>query len=168
MFELTGRKALVTGSGQGMGVGIAKCLAQAGASVYINDLVSERAERVATKLREEGLDASAKAFDVTDLEAFQTAVDELGRLDILVSNAGIVEVAGKTDHFSSFADSNPDSWQRQFNLNVFGVMNGIRAVLPGMREKKWGRIVTISSDSGRKGTGGGCLFTVLPKRRAFS
>lgn len=158
MFDLKKRKALVTGAGQGMGVGIARCLALAGATVYVNDLFDKRAERVALALREEGLDAHAKAFDVTDLSAFEAAVDEIGDIDILVSNAGVVLVENKTEHFSSFADSTTENWHKQFNLNVFGVMNGVRAVLPAMRKNKWGRIVTVSSDAGRKGIAGNVVY----------
>ncbi len=158
MFDLKGHKALVTGSGQGMGVGIARSLGQAGATVYINDLFSERAEAVVEELRSEGIDAHVKAFDVTSLEAFEKAVGEIGMLDILVSNAGIVPVKSNTEHFLPFAHTNPDTWHRQFDLNVFGVMNGIRAVLPGMREKGRGRIITISTDGGRKGTAGLSIY----------
>ena len=158
MFDLSGRKALVTGAGQGMGVGIAECLAALGATVIINDLSEKKAQRTAALLREKQFKAEAKAFDVTNLPAFVDAVASVGGVDILVNNAGIVRVADPTEHFSNFFDTDPANWQKQFDLNVFGVMNGAKAVLPGMRERQWGRFVTVSSDSGRKGGEGLSIY----------
>ncbi|MFK7733803.1 MAG: SDR family NAD(P)-dependent oxidoreductase [Pseudomonadales bacterium] len=158
MFDLSGKTALITGAGRGMGVGIARCLASAGASVIINDISERSAHRTAEQLQSEGFEAKPLAFDVTSLEDFEEAIRSLGGVDILVSNAGIVRVSQPGDHFARFADSRPESWQAQFDLNVFGVMNGVRAVLPGMRKNAWGRIVTVSSDSGRKGGEGLSIY----------
>lgn len=158
MFDLSGKTALVTGAGRGMGVGIARCLASAGASVIVNDISEKSAKRTAEQLQSESLTAQALAFDVTRLEDFEAAIQSIGGVDILVSNAGIVRVSEPGDHFAHFADSRPESWQAQFDLNVFGVMNGVRAVLPEMRKKSWGRIVTVSSDSGRKGGAGLSIY----------
>lgn len=158
MFDLSGKTALITGAGRGMGVGIARCLASSGASVIANDISEKSANRTAEQLQSEGLAAKPLAFDVTNLEGFQAAIESVGGVDILVSNAGIVRVSEPGDHFAHFADSRPESWQAQFDLNVFGVMNGVRAVLPAMRKKAWGRIVTVSSDSGRKGGAGLSIY----------
>lgn len=158
MFDLEGRKALVTGAGQGMGVGICESLAQLGTSVIVNDYSQTRAERTVAKLHEQGFSAQASAFDVTDHGAFAEAINAVGGVDILVSNAGIVRVSDPTQHFSNFYDTKPENWQKQFDLNVFGVMNGVQAALPGMRAKGWGRIVTVSSDSGRKGGEGLSIY----------
>jgi NAD(P)-dependent dehydrogenase (short-subunit alcohol dehydrogenase family) len=84
VFDLTGRVALVTGAGQGVGAGIAKVLADAGATVCVNDFHADRAERVAA-----AVGGRATPFDVTDLHAVQAAVAAIGPLDILVNNAGI-------------------------------------------------------------------------------
>ncbi len=158
MFDLSGKTALITGAGRGMGVGIARCLASAGASVVTNDISEKSANRTAEQLQSEGFKAAPLAFDVTSLEDFSAAIESVGDIDILVNNAGIVRVSEPGDHFAHFADSRPESWQAQFDLNVFGVMNGVRTVLPAMRKNGWGRIVTVSSDSGRKGGAGLSIY----------
>ena len=86
MFDLTGRTALVTGSGRGVGAGIAKAMIEAGARVLVNDVVAERAAETAASL---GPSAAPLPFDVTDFEAVERAVAAAGPIDILVHNAGI-------------------------------------------------------------------------------
>src|SRR5438128_720049 len=86
MFDLTGKKALVTGSGQGVGLGIARVLVEAGATVYVNDLVPERATAAAASI---GDGATPLAFDVADPGGVDEAVASIGSVDILVNNAGI-------------------------------------------------------------------------------
>ncbi|WP_280402341.1 SDR family NAD(P)-dependent oxidoreductase [Nocardia carnea] len=152
MFELNGRTALVSGAGQSVGEGIATVLARQGAAVIVNDLFAERAERVAAKIVAEGNKAIAKAFDVTDYAATVAAVraaeSELGeKVNILVNNAGVAEArAGKP-----FRELDPEQWPPSIDLNIYGAMNCIKAVLDGMCEAGWGRIVQISSGSARTG-----------------
>ena len=141
-MSLDGKLALVTGAGQGVGRGIAAVLAERGATVLVNDLFADRAEAVA---REVG--GRALPFDVTDLDAVRAAV--AGQpVDILVNNAGI-----PADGFPQvdFKDSDPELWRRFVDLNLYGVMNCTHAVLGGMCERGWGRIVTIASEAGRVG-----------------
>ena len=140
---LAGRVALVTGAGQGVGAGIARVLADRGATVVVNDLVAERAEAVAADVG-----GRAVPFDVTDLAAVQAGVADAGPVDVLVNNAGI-----PTDGFPQvdFKDSDPAVWRRFVDLNLYGVLNCTHAVLPGMCERGWGRVVTISSEAGRVG-----------------
>jgi NAD(P)-dependent dehydrogenase (short-subunit alcohol dehydrogenase family) len=148
--DLTGRQALVTGAGQGVGAGIAAWLAAAGATVAVNDLVADRAETQAADLRTVGGNARAAPFDVTQFDQVTDAVAALGRVDILVNNAGN---AG-TDSWPgmvNFADSGPVDWDRFLRVNLYGVMNVTRAALPGMIDGRWGRVVTIISDSARVG-----------------
>lgn len=154
MFELNGRNALITGAGRGNGVGMARTLAKAGAQVWVNDYHAERAERTAAILQSEGYQAHALAFDVTNLDAYKAAVEQVPGVDILVNNAGIIQVSDPRDHFSDFLDSKPETAESQIALNLYGLMNGARAVLPHMRAQGWGRIITISSDSGRMGSPG--------------
>jgi NAD(P)-dependent dehydrogenase (short-subunit alcohol dehydrogenase family) len=87
-LDLTGRLALVTGAGQGVGASVTALLAKAGATVVVNDLVDDRAEQHAASLREAGGDAVAAPFDVTDFDQVTAAVDGLAGVDILVNNAG--------------------------------------------------------------------------------
>jgi 3-oxoacyl-[acyl-carrier protein] reductase len=142
-FDLDGRRALVTGAGQGVGEGIARTLAAHGATVVVNDLHGDRAEAVATTIP----GAVAVPFDVTDADAVAAGVESAGSVDILVNNAGVPEGMG----ISPFADLDPAEWPRYVDLNLYGVLHCCRAVLGGMRERGWGRIVTISSGAGVTG-----------------
>jgi 3-oxoacyl-[acyl-carrier protein] reductase len=151
MFDLSGRTALVTGAGQGVGAGIVSSLATAGAAVAVNDLLPERAAATA-----EGLDGRAVAvpFDVTDLDGVRGGVraaeEALGPVDVLVNNAGI-PTAGFPQ--TTFRDSDPELWGRFVDLNLYGVLNCTHAVVGGMCDRGRGRIVTISSEAGRTGLG---------------
>ena len=143
MFDLTGRRALVTGAGQGVGAGIAAVLAEQGATVWVNDLFEDRAATVA-----ERVGGTAIAFDVTDLDAVRAAVATIGAVDVLVNNAGI-PTAGFPQ--VDFKDSDPELWRRFVDLNLYGVMHCTHAVLSGMCERGWGRVITIASEAGRVG-----------------
>ena len=154
MFDLTGRRALVTGAGQGVGVGIARALLRQGASVAVNDVVPGRADVTVRGLTAavEGARAVAAPFDVTSADAVHAGVagatDALGGpIDILVNNAGIPPGMAPVP----FSDMDPAAWRQYVDLNLYGSLHCIRAVLAGMRERGWGRIVQISSGAGRTG-----------------
>lgn len=168
MFDLSGSAALVTGAGQGVGAGIARALAERGAAVGVNDLVAERAERVAAEIRHAGGRAAAAVFDVCDAEAVRAGVArvaaELGAVDLLVNNAGVPEGMGLTQ----FRDMAPASWARFVDLNLYGVLHCTRAVLDGMCERRFGRIVTISSGAGQVGLGIGVSLYAAGKGGAIS
>lgn len=148
-IDLEGRRALVTGAGQGVGLAIARALADAGAMVVVNDIHPAQAEAAVEELRAAGGKAESLPFDVTDWEQVSTTVARGGGVDILVNNAGN---AGAEDFaLSDFVDSDPADWQRFFAVNLFGAMHCTRSVLPSMIAGGWGRVVTIISDASRFG-----------------
>lgn len=151
--DLAGRRALVTGAGQGVGEAIARTLASAGAEVVVNDFFADRADGVAASIRADGGAATASTFDVTDHDAVHAAVASLttsAPIDILINNAGN---AG-SDGFGlpqPFLDSTPADWDRYLDVNLRGVMSCVHAALPAMIGTQWGRIITIVSDAARTG-----------------
>lgn len=155
MEGINDKVALVTGSGRGIGRGIATRLAEEGATVAINDIDEERAETTAAELREDGHDAIAAPADVTQLEDVQSAVDDLveseGSIDILVNNAG-------WDRVELFKDNDPEMWDRIIDINYRGQVNCARAVIDHMMEQESGKIVGISSDAGRAGSTGEAVY----------
>lgn len=148
-IELDDQRALITGAGQSVGRAIAHTMARAGAEVLVNDVVAERAAAVVDEVRSNGGRAEAVVFDVTDGAAVAAAVEAAGAIDVLVNNAGNAGVDGW--NFAPFADTPPEDWDRYFAVNLFGVMHCTRAVLNGMIERQYGRIVTIVSDAARWG-----------------
>src|SRR5256885_10671097 len=88
LFDLSGRRALVTGAGQNLGRGIALTLGRIGAQVVVNDLVETRAQVVVDEIVADGGRASVARFDVTDFDAVMTGIGSVGPVDILVNNAG--------------------------------------------------------------------------------
>lgn len=149
-IDLGGRRALVTGAGQGIGRATARSLADAGASVAVNDVVAARADAVVAEIRGRGGDADAAVFDVTDRHAVRAAIGALDRVDILVNNAGNAGIEGFTA-LVPFVESDPDTWDRFFRVNLYGVMYCTHAALPSMIANGVGRIVTIVSDAARFG-----------------
>lgn len=149
---LGGKLALVTGAGRGVGEGIAHCLAAHGARVAVNDLHADRASRVAQQISSSRGTAYAAPFDVADPQALAAGVAaaqaQFGPIDILVSNAGIPE----SRRTVLFSESIPElDWRPYVDLNVYGPMHLIRAVMPGMCDRGWGRVIQISSGSGARG-----------------
>jgi 3-oxoacyl-[acyl-carrier protein] reductase len=152
MFDLTGRTALVTGGGQGVGAGIVRALAQQGAAVAVNDLDPGRATSTAREVLDAGGRAVAAPFDVTDRAAVAAGVaaasDELGApFDVLVNNAGVPAGMGTVP----FRDMDPETWRTFVDLNLYGSLHCIRAVVDPMVERGHGRIVQISSGAARTG-----------------
>ncbi len=153
MLDLSGKTALVTGSGSGMGQGIARQLAKQGAHVIVNDIFAEKAVASAKELNDHGLKATSCVFDVTDPDAIKTQIDkltkELGGIDILVNNVGNAGAVQMEQTY--FKESLPENWGKFIDVNLYGVMHCTHAVLPGMCDRGWGRIITISSGAGRVG-----------------
>jgi 3-oxoacyl-[acyl-carrier protein] reductase len=143
---VTGRTALVTGGGSGIGAAICRALVDDGVFVWVNDIYEERAAKVAADLG----DANAKPAkaDVTSPLKITRMREHTGPVDILVNNAGI-----PTQGFDlkAFVDTNPDDWEAMMRLNLGAVLHVTHAYLGAMVERGWGRVVTIVSDAGRRG-----------------
>jgi 3-oxoacyl-[acyl-carrier protein] reductase len=106
---------------------------------------------MAGELRAGGGKADALPFDVTDLPQVASAIDGYGGVDILVNNAGNAGTEGFGGTIGDFVDSDPADWQRYFSVNLFGVMHCTKAALPAMIAAGWGRVITMISDSSRRG-----------------
>jgi len=168
MFELEGRVALVTGAGQGAGAGIARMLAAQGAAVAVNDLAGERAQRVADEIQSARGASIAAPFDVTDAFAVGAGVEAveaaLGPVDVLVNNAGIPPGMGVVP----FRAMDPSDWAKYVDLNLYGVLHCTKAVIDGMCERGFGRVVTISSGAGQVGLALGVSLYAAGKGGAIS
>jgi 2-hydroxycyclohexanecarboxyl-CoA dehydrogenase len=140
------RVALVTGGSYGIGAAIASRLAADGADVI---LTARRLEAAAEHAGRIG--ARAVAFDVADHEAATEAIRGLGRIDILINNAG-------ADHFGWFTEVPYETWRRLLAVNLDGVLTCTQAVLPGMQQGGWGRVVTVGSEAGRIGSKGNAAY----------
>src|SRR5256885_3577812 len=134
--------ALVTGAAQGLGRAIATELSRAGFHVAAADVVPE-VEAVAKELAAAGRRAVHALFDVADPSAVRAGVAQivqaLGPVDVLVNNAGLVA------NIAPVAEMTFEAWQRELGVNLTGAFNCIQAVLPGMVERRFGRIVNVSS-----------------------
>jgi gluconate 5-dehydrogenase len=142
LFDLTGRVALVTGSGQGIGLSLARGLASAGATIVLNDIVSERLDKAVAACRADGMDAHGSAFDVTDPGEVAAAVagieESVGPVEILVNNAGL-QIRAPLEDFSF------ESWNKLMAVNVTGVFVVSQAVARHMIPRGHGKIISISS-----------------------
>ena len=141
-FDLSGRRALVTGSGQGIGLALARALAEAGAVPVLNGRDAAKLRAAADGLDADGLRVEIAAFDVTDYDAVQAGVDrierEWGPIDILVNNAGIQRRAPLQD----FA---PETWRELMRTNLDSVFYVAQAVARHMLGRRRGKIINIGS-----------------------
>jgi 2-hydroxycyclohexanecarboxyl-CoA dehydrogenase len=152
MRGLQGKVVVVTGSGRGMGAAIADRLTAEGARVAVTDVDEKSATETAAAL--EG--AAGFRLDITDVVEVNARIgeiiDALGPIDALVNNAG-------WDQLSPFLDTDEDLWDRLIDINLRGPIRMVKAVLPGMVERRAGRIVNISSDAGRVGSTGEAVYS---------
>ncbi|HHX2099346.1 TPA: SDR family oxidoreductase [Pseudomonas aeruginosa] len=152
-FSLAGRTALVTGSVRGLGLEMARGLADAGARVILNGRDAATLDSAVLKLREEGLEVLGAAFDVTQVEAARQAVSELGDIDILVNNVGQRDRRG-VDAMS------PDEFGRVIDGHLTSAYAMCQTVAKDlMRRSVQGRIINVSSVIGRLGRAGDVGYT---------
>jgi len=156
MRGLTGRCTIVTGAASGIGRAIAQRLASEGASVGIWDINDAAAKRTADEIRSAGGIAEAFVVDITDHAMVQNAVAQFERAVGPV--AALVNCAG-WDRMARFVDTDPQLWRKIVDINLFGALNVLHAVLPGMVARKFGRIVNIASDAGRVGSSGEAVYS---------
>ncbi|UYO54475.1 2-hydroxycyclohexanecarboxyl-CoA dehydrogenase [Rhodopseudomonas palustris] len=155
MARLQNRTAVITGGGGGIGGATCRRFAQDGAKVAVLDLNLDAAEKIAGEIRAAGGAAEAIRCDIADRKsvdaAIATTTDKLGPVDILVNNAG-------WDIFKPFTKSEPGEWERLIAINLTGALHMHHAVLPGMVERRYGRIVNIASDAARVGSSGEAVY----------
>jgi len=140
--RVAGKVAIVTGAARGMGAAHARALAREGATVAIADIAPEPGELLAAELRAAGARASYHDHDVTDAAAWTALVDSInqthGPIDVLVNNAG-VQVR------STGIEADDEEWEKVTAVNQRGVFLGMRAVIPGMAQRRAGSIVNVAS-----------------------
>jgi 2-hydroxycyclohexanecarboxyl-CoA dehydrogenase len=146
---MSNRVALVTGGAQGIGAGIAQTLGEQQFRVGIADLNLHLARATAESITAAGGRAVAVQADITDTASVQAAVktltEELGPVEVVVNNAG-------WDDFMPFLDTDEEFWDRILDINFKGALRIIRATVPGMIERGFGRVVNVGSDAGRVGS----------------
>ena len=155
MRGLQNKTVIVTGGGGGIGGATCRRFGEAGSRVAVFDINLESAAKTAADITQAGGVAQAFRCDITDHEGVKAAgvaaEAALGPISILVNNAG-------WDIFRLFKDTTPADWQKLIAINLTGALNMHHAVLPGMLERRHGRIVNIASDAARVGSSGEAVY----------
>ncbi|UOG73717.1 3-ketoacyl-ACP reductase [Hymenobacter tibetensis] len=148
MESISGKNALVTGAGKGIGRAVALALAQEGVHVALLARTESQLQDVAKEVEALGVKATIVVADVADRAAVETAVSQaeatLGTIDILINNAGI-------GTFAKLVDMDPAEWEHIVQVNLMGTYYTTRAVLPGMIARETGDIINIASTAGQRG-----------------
>jgi 3-oxoacyl-[acyl-carrier protein] reductase len=155
-YDLSGRRAVVTGAAQGFGRAIAERFLQSGARVALWDMDAEETGRTAAELAGTG-EVFTRTVDVSDISEVDAAtaatVQAFGGIDILVANAGIAGPNHKTWEYP------PEDWRRVIDIDLMSVFYCCRAIVPIMLRQKYGRIVTISSVAGKEGNANASAYS---------
>jgi NAD(P)-dependent dehydrogenase (short-subunit alcohol dehydrogenase family) len=157
-LDLSGKIAVITGAGSGIGRAMAQRFAAAGAAILVNDIIGARAHETVALVRGAGGTAEAAVGDIAEEATAQMIVGEArrlrGRIDILCNNAGII------DNVDLPQDTPTELWNRVLAVNITGYFFVTRAVLPMMLERRFGRIVNTASQAGLRGGAAGLAYTV--------
>jgi 2-hydroxycyclohexanecarboxyl-CoA dehydrogenase len=155
MRGLSGKSAIVTGGGQGIGAAIVQRLAEEGANVGVYDIHAENAESTAAEVRNAGGKAYAVQVDLTDHDAVSEAIRATHAdhgLNIVINNAG-------WDQFIPFVDTTPDFWSKVIDINYRAPLSVLHTAIPLLVGAGGGRVVTIASDAGRGGSSGEAVYS---------
>ena len=148
--NLKDKIAIVTGAGSGIGTGISKILHDRGATLALCDLFGESAEKTAKNLSNDYLFDSVNVTEKSEIEKFRDKViDKHGKIDILISNAGVIGAKG----FADRKNYSKQDWDDTFDVNLIGVVNSADAIVDHMKNNKYGKIINIASQGGRKPRG---------------
>jgi len=156
MENIKGKVVVITGASSGMGEAAAKHLANLGASVVLGARRADKIEKLSKDINDNGGKSLAFTVDVTKRDQVKqfvhSAVQHFGRVDVILNNAGIMPL-------SPIDRLNVDEWDTMIDVNIKGVLNGIAAVLPYMKEQKSGQIINTSSVAGHKIFGGSAVYS---------
>ena len=147
---------IITGASSGMGEAAAKHLATLGATVVLGARRGDRIEKLAAEIRDNGGKAIAVVVDVTNSKQVKNMAEEtikqFGKIDVILNNAGVMPL-------SPIDRLNVEEWNTMIDVNIKGVLNGIAAVLPYMKEQKFGQIINTSSVAGHKVFNGSAVYS---------
>lgn len=153
--SIEGKVVVITGASSGLGEATAERLAELGANVVLGARRRERLESLANRLQQHGYRALPVVTDVTDSSQVQRLVDaavqSFGRIDVMINNAGLMP-SSPLDRLKV------EDWDRMIDVNIKGVLYGIAAALPYMREQKSGHIINVASVAGHKVRAGGAVY----------
>jgi 2-hydroxycyclohexanecarboxyl-CoA dehydrogenase len=155
-LKLSGRTALVTGAGRGIGRAIALALAREGCQVGVADILPGSAEATAAEVEALGVKGLALPVDLTSRAEVERmvaqALAQFGQIDVLVNNAG-------WDRMGLFLDTDEDTWDRIIAVNLKAMLYVCKAVLPQMVARGGGKVVNVASDAGRVGSSGEAVYS---------
>ena len=153
--NIAGKVVVITGASSGLGEATARLLSAQGATVVLGARRIERLQKLADELTANGGQAFALATDVTDHNQVKSLVDaavrKYGRIDVMINNAGLMP-------HSPLERLKIDDWNRTIDVNIKGVLYGIAAALPHMKQQKAGHIINVSSVAGHKVTPNGAVY----------
>ncbi len=145
-MNFAGKCAIITGAGRGIGREVAMQMAKGNASLVLCDINEENIKAVEAEIKEFNPNVISCVFNITDESAVKDmvkkAIETFGKVDILINNAGIYNT------HDLFVNSKPEDWKLKTEINIYGTLYATQAVLPGMIEQKYGRIINIGSVAG--------------------
>lgn len=154
--NIKGKVIVITGASSGMGEAAARHLSALGATVVLGARRADRINELAKEIQEQGGKALAMATDVTQRDQVKklvdSAVEQFGRIDVILNNAGVMPL-------SQLDRLNVEEWDTMIDVNIKGVLNGIAAVLPHMKEQKSGQIINTASVAGHKVFTGSAVYS---------